>query len=193
MPPLQILDEPVWRLIASQPSRNVGTTEPISHEFWNDVASTQWPCRAAQSAETIRRPETILVGRGAGLRVDRVLSFVRKVRAAVLHLRDARVGVVRMLPVRVAALLRARPIQPRQIRPRRRLDARGLRQPRQKGRASVLSTTESGARQASGSSFVAIHNPGVRARSWRRPVAMPECSTQDRSCRSPHRHLTTGC
>ena len=68
---------------------------------------------------------------GAGLHVDRVLGFVREVRAAVLHLRDARVGVVRMLPVRVAALLRARPIQPRQIRPRRRLDARGLRQPRQ--------------------------------------------------------------
>ena len=69
---------------------------------------------------------------GAGLHVDRVLGCVREVRAAVLHLRDARVGVVRMMPVRVAALLRARPIQPRQIRPRRRLDARGLRQPRQK-------------------------------------------------------------
>ena len=41
----------------------------------------------------------------------------------VLHLRDARVGVVRMLPVRVAALLRAGPIQPRQIRPRRRGNA----------------------------------------------------------------------
>ena len=69
---------------------------------------------------------------GAGLHVDRVLGFVREGRAAVLHLRDARVRVVRMLPVRVAALLRARPIQPRQIRPRRRLDTRGLRQPHQK-------------------------------------------------------------
>ena len=44
---------------------------------------------------------------GAGLQVDRVLGFVREVCAAVLHLRDARVGVVWMLPVRVAALLRA--------------------------------------------------------------------------------------
>lgn len=37
-----------------------------------------------------------------------------------------------MAPILIAALLRARPIEPRQIRPRRRLDARGLRQPRQK-------------------------------------------------------------
>ena len=44
---------------------------------------------------------------GAGLQVDRVLGLVREVRAAVLHLRDARVGVVRMPPVGVAALLRA--------------------------------------------------------------------------------------
>ena len=44
---------------------------------------------------------------GAGLQVDRVLGLVREVRAAVLHLRDARVGVVRMPPVGAAALLRA--------------------------------------------------------------------------------------
>ena len=36
---------------------------------------------------------------GAGLQVDRVLGRVREVCAAVLHLRDACVGVVRMLPV----------------------------------------------------------------------------------------------
>ena len=69
---------------------------------------------------------------GAGLQVDRMLGLVREVRAAVLHLRDARVGVVRMPPVGVAALLRAGPIQPRQIRPRRRCDARCRREPREK-------------------------------------------------------------
>jgi hypothetical protein len=35
-----------------------------------------------------------------------------------------------------------------------------------------------------GNSLVAIHNPGVRAPSLRRPMAMPECSTRDRPCRS---------
>ena len=40
----------------------------------------------------------------------------------VLHLGDARVGVVRMPPVRIAPLLRARPIQAGQVRARRRLD-----------------------------------------------------------------------
>jgi hypothetical protein len=43
-----------------------------------------------------------------------------------------RVGVVRMPPLGIAAFLRALAIEPRQIRPRRRLDARRLRQSRQK-------------------------------------------------------------
>ena len=58
---------------------------------------------------------------GSRFQVDRVLGLVREVRATVLHLRDARVRVVRMLPVRVAALLRAGAIESRQIRPGRRL------------------------------------------------------------------------
>jgi hypothetical protein len=61
-----------------------------------------------------------------------MLGFVREMRAAVFHLRDARVGVVRMPPLDVAAFLRALSIEPRQIGPRRRLDARSLRQSRQK-------------------------------------------------------------
>ena len=58
----------------------------------------------------------------------------------------ARVGVVRMPPVGVAALFRAGPIQPRQIRPRRRHDARRLREPREKrliGLARVASSDAS--------------------------------------------------
>ena len=35
-----------------------------------------------------------------------------------------------------------------------------------------------------GQLIVAIHNPGVRPRSLRRLMAMPKCSTRDRSCRS---------
>ena len=69
---------------------------------------------------------------GPRLQIDRVFGLVREVRATVLHLRDARVRVVWMPPVCIAAFLRARPIQPRQVGARRRLDARSLRQPRQK-------------------------------------------------------------
>ena len=47
-------------------------------------------------------------------------------RPPVLHLRDLGVGIVRMLPVLVRALLLPLPIEPRQVRARRRLDARGL-------------------------------------------------------------------
>ena len=57
--------------------------------------------------------------------------LLQRINAAVLHLRDARVGIVRMAPVCVAALLRALPIQARQVGSRRRLDARRLREPRQ--------------------------------------------------------------
>ena len=53
-------------------------------------------------------------------------------RAPVFHLRDACIGVVRMAPVGVTALLRALPIHAREIGPRERLDARRLGQPRQK-------------------------------------------------------------
>ena len=68
----------------------------------------------------------------AGLQIDGVLGLVRQVRAAVLHLRDLRVGIVRMRPVVVRALLLPLPIEPRQVLARRRLDARGLRELRQK-------------------------------------------------------------
>ena len=68
----------------------------------------------------------------AGLQVDRVLGLVREMRAPVFHLRDACIGVVRVAPVGVTALLRALPIHAREIGPRGRLDARRLGQPRQK-------------------------------------------------------------
>ena len=67
-----------------------------------------------------------------GLQIDRVLGLVRQMRAAILHFRDARVGVVRMPPVGIAALLRALAIEARQVRPCRRLDARRLCEPCQK-------------------------------------------------------------
>ena len=68
----------------------------------------------------------------AGLQVDRVLGLVCEMGPPVFHFRDARVGVVWMPPLGVAAFLGAFAIEARQIRPRRRLDARGLREPRQK-------------------------------------------------------------
>ena len=68
---------------------------------------------------------------GAGVQVDRVLGLVGQMRPAILHLRDAGLGVVRVPPLAVPALLRPLPIEPRQGRPRGRLDARGLRQLRQ--------------------------------------------------------------
>ena len=54
---------------------------------------------------------------GSRFQVGRVLGLVPEVRATVLHLRDARVRVWRMLPVRVATLQRAGAIESRQIRP----------------------------------------------------------------------------
>ena len=67
----------------------------------------------------------------AGLQVDRVLGLVSKVRPAILHLRDFRVGIVRMLPVVVRALVLPLAIEARHVLARGRRDARGLRQPRQ--------------------------------------------------------------
>ena len=61
-----------------------------------------------------------------------MLSFVGHVRPAVFHLRDLRIGIPGMLPVFVRRLLLPLAIQPRQVLPRRRLDTRGLREPRQK-------------------------------------------------------------
>ncbi len=46
----------------------------------------------------------------AGLQVDRMLGLVGQMRAAVLHLGDLRVGIVRMRPVVVRALLLPLPI-----------------------------------------------------------------------------------
>ena len=62
----------------------------------------------------------------AGLEIDRMLGFVRQVRPAVLHLRDLRVGIVRMRPVVIRSLLLPLPIDASQVLARRRLDARGL-------------------------------------------------------------------
>ena len=68
----------------------------------------------------------------ARLEVHRMLGFVGQMRPAVFHLRDLRIRIVRVRPVLIRRLLLPLPIQPRQVLPRRRLDARGLREPRQK-------------------------------------------------------------
>ena len=52
-------------------------------------------------------------------------------RAAVLHLRDLRIGIVRMRPVLVRPLLLPFPIEPRQLGPRGRRDARRVGEPSQ--------------------------------------------------------------
>jgi len=49
----------------------------------------------------------------------------------VLHLGDLRVGIVRMRPIVIRALLLPFPIDPREVSTRRGLDTRGLRQLRQ--------------------------------------------------------------
>ena len=64
--------------------------------------------------------------------VDGLLLLVRQVRAPILHLRDLGVGLVRIHPLPIRTLLAPPPIQPRQLGARRRLDARGVRQLRQK-------------------------------------------------------------
>ena len=68
---------------------------------------------------------------GPGLQIDGVLGGVRQMRPAVLHLRDLRVGIVRMRPVVVGPFLRALPVEPRQLRSGRGGDARRLREPGQ--------------------------------------------------------------
>ena len=59
----------------------------------------------------------------ARVEVHRMLDLVRQVRSAILHLRDLRVGIVRVLPVVVRALVFPRFVELRQILTRRRLDA----------------------------------------------------------------------
>ena len=56
----------------------------------------------------------------------------RQMRAAVLHLGDLRVRIVRVGPVRVRALLLAGPVEPGQLGARRRREAGRLGQPGQK-------------------------------------------------------------
>lgn len=68
----------------------------------------------------------------AGVQVDRVLRFVREMRPPILHLGDLRVGIMRMRPVVIGALLLASPIDPREVGTRRRADPGGLRQRREK-------------------------------------------------------------
>src|SRR5438309_808585 len=52
--------------------------------------------------------------------VHRLLHLVRQVRAPIFHLGDARVGIVRVLPLLIRPLARTLPVQPRQLLPRRR-------------------------------------------------------------------------
>ena len=70
-----------------------------------------------------------------------MLRFVREVRPAILHLRDLRVGIVRVHPVFVRRLLPALAIQPRQGLTCRRLDPRGLGEPRQERLIALAGVT----------------------------------------------------
>ena len=96
-------------------------------------------CSAAANRRLDDRRRIALVGAlqrdrddGARLQVDRMLGLVGQMRAAIFHLRDLRIGIVGIRPVLVRGLLLALPVQPRQVVARRRLDARRLREPRQK-------------------------------------------------------------
>ena len=60
--------------------------------------------------------------------VDRVLGSMGQMRPPVLHLRDLRVGIVRVRPVVVRPLLLACPVEAGQLGARRRRDAGGLGQ-----------------------------------------------------------------
>lgn len=78
----------------------------------------------------------------ASLHVDRMFGLVGEMGAPILHLRDARVRIVRMYPILIAPFLRALPIDARQIGSCRRGDARCLRELRQErlvGLATVAS------------------------------------------------------
>ena len=65
---------------------------------------------------------------GLGVQIDRVFGLVRQVGPPVLHLGDAGLRVVRMLPVLVGAFARPLLVEPSQILARRRLDPFGLGQ-----------------------------------------------------------------
>ena len=71
------------------------------------------------------------------LQVYGMFRLVRQVRPPIFHLRDARLRIVRVHPLPVRSLLLSLPVQPRQLLPRRRLDSRFLRQPRQKLRVAL--------------------------------------------------------
>ena len=67
-----------------------------------------------------------------GFQIHRMLRFVCKMRAAILHLRDLRIRVVRILPVVVGTLLLPLAIQLGQLLARESLDAGFLCQAFQK-------------------------------------------------------------
>src|SRR6185437_13907007 len=64
----------------------------------------------------------------AGLQIDRMLGLMREVRAAVLHLRDLRIGIMRIDPVLVGAFVGPLAIEFRQLLARGRLDSGFFRQ-----------------------------------------------------------------
>ena len=96
----------------------------------------------------------------ARLQIDRMLGFVGEMPAAVLHLSDLVVVRAFLLPFSIEA---------RQVRPRRRLDARGLRQLDQEvvialARIALHNTAQGGVRfQRRGidPDRLASHQPGV--------------------------------
>ena len=67
----------------------------------------------------------------SALEIDGMLGLVRQIRLPVLHLRDLRVGIVRMGPVIVRPFLFPLAVDARQFGARRRLNPRGLRELRQ--------------------------------------------------------------
>src|ERR1019366_878544 len=64
--------------------------------------------------------------------IHRVFYLVRQVRPPILHLGNACIRIVGVLPILIRSLVRAPPVQPRQLLARRRLDPGLLRQPLQK-------------------------------------------------------------
>ena len=110
---------------------------------------------------------------GACVQVDRMLGGVRQMRAAVLHLRDLRVRMVRVGPVRVRALLLAGPVEPGQLGARRGREAGRLGQPGQKCVVALARIPPHNAPHRR----IGFQRRGIDANrappppAWRRPVA----------------------
>src|SRR5450432_3108269 len=98
------------------------TAMPASHNVWSSVvvSPSSAPCSVTATTAPVSRSTACSA------------LCAKCVRAPVLHLRHPRILVRRTLPLLVRRALLALAIQPCQLFPRRRVDARGFRQPSQK-------------------------------------------------------------